>query len=384
MLVPWSSLADESVLLPFVNGRRTMAVFPQKRPLILLTSRPPQLETPFSVFNESILTPNDLFYVRYHLAGVPTSIDTSTFRLEIKGKVSSPLSLSIDDLKNQFEPVELVAVNQCSGNSRGFVEPRVPGGQWANGAMGNARWKGVRLKDILDKAGVSGSAKQVAFRGLDYPILETTPAFQKALEADHAMDGEVMVAYEMNGSDLPLLNGFPIRLIVPGFYATYWVKHLHEVTVLDGDLDSFWMKTAYRIPDNDCACVAPGTAPTKTRPIGRFDIRSFITSVSGGQKITAGKRITVRGIAFDGGAGIETVQFSSDGGQTWTETKLGKDYGNYSFREWTCHFTPRAPGDYQLQSCAVSRKGERQPKEPSWNPGGYMRNVIETVRVIAT
>jgi sulfite dehydrogenase len=383
MLVPWSSLAEETIVQPFVNGRRTMAVFPQKKPLILLTSRPPQLETPFSVFNESILTPNDLFYVRYHLAGVPTSVDTSTFRLEIKGKVSSPLSLSLHDLKEQFDPVELVAVNQCSGNSRGFFEPRVPGGQWANGAMGNARWKGVRLKDILNKAGIDASAKQVAFRGLDYPILDTTPAFQKALDADHAMDGEVMIAYEMNGSELPLLNGFPIRLIAPGFFATYWVKHLHEVTVLDDEFANFWMKTAYRIPDNDCTCVTPGATPTKTRPIGRFDVRSFITSLGDGQKIQVGKRITVRGIAFDGGAGIETVEFSSDGGATWTETKLGKDYGNYSFREWTCHFTPKTAGDYPLQCCAVTRKGETQPKEPLWNPGGYMRNVIETVRVNA-
>lgn len=383
VLVPWSSLAEETIMQPFANGRRTMAVFPQKKPLILLTSRPPQLETPFSVFNESILTPNDLFYVRYHLAGVPTSIDTATFRLEIKGKVNTPLSLSVRDLKKQFESVELVAVNQCSGNSRGFFEPRVPGGQWANGAMGNARWKGVRLKDILDKAGIDGSAKQVALRGLDYPILDTTPAFQKALDVDHAMDGEVMVAYEMNGSDLPLLNGFPIRLIVPGFFATYWVKHLHEVTVLDEDLASFWMKTAYRIPDNDCACVAPGTVPTKTRPIGRFDVRSFITSLSDGQTLAVGKRIGIRGIAFDGGAGIETVEFSSDGGNTWTETKLGKDYGNYSFREWTCHFTPKTAGNYSLQCRAVTRNGETQPTEPRWNPGGYMRNIIETVHVSA-
>ncbi|HEV2455298.1 MAG TPA: molybdopterin-dependent oxidoreductase [Verrucomicrobiae bacterium] len=383
MLAPWSSLAEETIMMPFANGQRRMVVFPQKKPLILLTSRPPQLETPFSVFNESILTPNDLFYVRYHLAGVPTSVDTTTFRLEVKGKVGSPLSLSVHDLKKQFDAVELVAVNQCSGNSRGYFEPRVAGGQWSNGAMGNARWKGARLKDILQKAGIDGTAKQVAFRGLDHPVLDTTPAFQKALDADHAMDGEVMVAYEMNGSDLPLLNGFPIRLIVPGFYATYWVKHLHEITVLDEDLDSFWMKTAYRIPDNDCACVTPGAAMSKTRPIGRMNIRSFITNLSDGQKIAVGKRITIRGIAFDGGDGIDTVQFSSDGGQTWTETKQGRNYGNYSFREWTCHFTPKAAGDYQLQCCAVNRKGETQPKQPLWNPSGYMRNVIETIRVSA-
>lgn len=383
MLVPWSSLADETITMPFANGQRRMVVYPQKKPLILLTSRPPQLETPFSVFNKGILTPNDEFFVRYHLAGIPTSIDTDTFRVEVKGKVNTPLSLSLRDLKEQFEQVELVAVIQCSGNGRGFFQPRVPGGQSGNGTMGNARWKGVRLKDILDKAGVAAAAQQVSFRGLDKPVLETTPNFGKALDIEHAMDGEVMVAYEMNGEDLPMLNGFPLRLVVPGCYGTYWVKQLHEITVLDEHFASFWMDTAYRVPDNDCECVPAGSPVTKTRPIGRYDVRSFITSLADGDKITAGKRLKVRGIAFDGGAGIDTVEFSSDGGNTWTETTLGHDYGNYSFREWTCQFTPKSAGNFQLQCCAVNRRGETQPKEPRWNPTGYMRNVIETVRVTA-
>jgi sulfite dehydrogenase len=381
VLVPWSSLADETITMPFANGQRRMVVYPQKKPLILLTSRPPQLETPFSVFNKSILTPNDEFFVRYHLAGIPTSIDTDKFRVEIKGQVNSPLSLSLHDLKKQFEQVEMVAVIQCSGNGRGYFNPRVPGGQSGNGTMGNARWKGVRLKDILNKVGVAADAKQVSFRGMDKPILDTTPNFGKALDIDHAMDGEVMVAYEMNGEDLPMLNGFPLRLVVPGCYGTYWVKQLHEITVLNEHFASFWMDTAYRVPDNDCECVPAGTPATKTRPIGRYDVRSFITSFADGDKITVGEKIKIRGIAFDGGAGIEAVEFSSDGGNTWTETTLGEDYGNYSFREWTCHFTPQTAGNYRLQCCAVNRKGETQPKDPRWNPTGYMRNVIETVRV---
>ncbi|HEX3625323.1 MAG TPA: molybdopterin-dependent oxidoreductase [Verrucomicrobiae bacterium] len=383
VLVPWSSLADETVMMPFANGQRRMVVYPQKKPLILLTSRPPQLETPFSVFNKGILTPNDEFFVRYHLAGIPTSIDSDKFRVDVKGTVNSPLSLSLHDLKTQFEQVEMVAVIQCSGNGRGFFNPRVPGGQSGNGTMGNARWKGVRLKDILNKAGMAANAKQVMFRGMDKPPLDTTPNFGKALDVDHAMDGEVMVAYEMNGADLPMLNGFPLRLVVPGCYGTYWVKQLHEITVLDKDWVSFWMDAAYRVPDNDCECVPPGSPATKTRPIGRYDVRSFITSLADGDKISVGKKIKLRGIAFDGGSGINTVQFSSDGGNTWTETSLGKDYGNYSFREWTCHFTPKTAGDYQLQCCALNRKGETQPKEARWNPAGYMRNVIETVRVSA-
>ena len=249
--------ADESVTLSFGNGERPLVAYPGKRPLIRLTTRPPQLETPFSAFDEGVITPNDAFFVRYHLAGIPLMIDPDAFRLVVEGKVDNSLSLSLSELKTGFEPVELIAVNQCAGNSRGFFEPRVPGGQIANGAMGNARWKGAPLKALLAKAGVQAGAVQLSFRGLDEPVLPETPAFVKALDLDHALDGEVMVAYAMNGEDLPWLNGFPVRLVVPGYYGTYWLKHLTKITVLGAPLDNFWMKTAYRIPDNACACVEP-------------------------------------------------------------------------------------------------------------------------------
>ena len=179
-------------------------------------------------------------------------------------------------------PIEYVAVNQCSGNSRAFFTPRVAGGQLGNGAMGNAKWRGVPLKTVLDMAGVQAGAKQVRFDGLDGPVLPATPDFAKALELDHAADGEVMLAYSMNDADLPMLNGYPLRLVVPGYFGTYWVKHLNEVTVLDTVLDNFWMATAYRIPDNPCACVTPGSTVKKTVPIARFPVRSFITNVKEG------------------------------------------------------------------------------------------------------
>jgi DMSO/TMAO reductase YedYZ molybdopterin-dependent catalytic subunit len=377
-------MAGESVVtMPFANGERRLVKFPQKRELLLVTMRPPQLETPFSIFNDGVLTPNDAFFVRYHLAQVPTNIDLDQFRVTVKGKVSSPLSLSVADLKTQFEPVELVAVNQCSGNSRGFSNPRVAGGQLGNGAMGCARWKGVRLKDVLNKAGVAGGAKQVTFNGLDQPVLEKTPDFVKALEVDHALDGETMLAYEMNGEDLPMLNGYPLRLVVPGYYGTYWVKHLNEITVTDEEFAGFWMKSAYLIPDNAGACVAPGTTPSRTRPIGRYNVRSFITSLADGDRVEAGQRFTVRGIAFDGGYGISSVRFSVDGGQTWREATLGRDLGKYAFREWTIPFSAARAGSYELKVCAVNGIGQSQPTEALWNPPGYMRNVIETVRVTA-
>jgi sulfite dehydrogenase len=380
---PLKLSAAAELEMPFANGHRRLATFPQKRPMILVTTRPPQLETPFSIFNEGILTPNDAFFVRYHLSQIPTAIDPDQFRLQIKGKVNSPLSLSIEDLKSKFDPVEIIAVNQCSGNSRGFSQPRVAGGQLGNGAMGNARWKGVPLKELLTKAGVAAGAKQVTFQGLDGPVVEQTPAFVKAINVDHSLDGEVMVAYQMNDQDLPMLNGFPLRLVVPGYYGTYWVKHLHAITVVSEEFTGFWMSSAYRIPDNAGASVEPGTAPVKTKPIDRLNVRSFVTSVADGDKVPLGKALSIRGIAFDGGYGIQSVRVSEDGGRAWREAELGKDYGKYSFREWTYPFVAQEAGNYEIKVCASNRIGQTQPATPLWNPAGYMRNVIETVHFSA-
>ena len=375
------AFAADTVTLPFDNGERPLVKYPQKRPMIGLTSRPPQLETPFSVFNESVITPNDAFFVRYHLADLPLDIDAATFSVEVKGKVDKPLKLSMADLR-KMPSVEIVAVNQCSGNSRGFSEPRVAGGQLANGAMGNARWRGVPLKAVLDKAGVQQGAKQVTFNGMDNPVSDKTPDFVKALDVDHARDGEVMLAYAMNGRDLPVLNGFPLRLVVPGYYGTYWIKHLNEITVIDNTFDGFWMKSAYRIPDTDCACIEPGTAPKATIPINRFNVRSFVTNLSNGAKVRAGRPTLVKGIAFDGGKGIKQVGVSIDGGKTWVEAKLGKDLGKYSFRQWWLPVT-LAAGAHDIKVRATNQAGQTQPATAQWNPPGYMRNVIETTSVTA-
>ena len=383
MGVPLAGFAAESVTLPFGNGERELAKYPQKRPLIRLTTRPPQLETPFSVFNEGAITPNDAFFVRYHLTDAPPSdLDADTFKIAVKGKVNTPLNLSVQDLKTGFTPIEIVAVNQCSGNSRGFFAPRVAGGQLANGAMGNARWTGVRLRAILDKAGLQAGARQVTFNGADGPAIPETPDFVKALDIDHARDGEVMLAYQMNGADLPILNGFPVRLIVPGYYGTYWVKHVNDINVIDNVFDGFWMRTAYRIPDNACACVEPGGKVASSIPINRFNTRSFITSLADGAKVKAGGEMLVKGIAFDGGSGIGDVLLSGDGGRTWSGTKLGQDLGRYSFREWQAPMT-FSPGPHALQVRAFNRIGQSQPLEPLWNPAGYMRNVVETTRITA-
>jgi sulfite dehydrogenase len=179
-----------------------------------------------------------------------------------------------------------------------------------------------------------------------------------------------------------MLNGYPVRLVVPGYYGTYWVKHLSEIAVVDHEFDGFWMKPAYRVPDNACACVDPGTAPASTRPIGRFNVRSFITSVADGARVRAGDPLAVRGIAFDGGQGVREVAFSTDGGQSWRGARLGADMGRYSFREFTFGFTP-AKGAHDLRVRAWNRSGDSQPMEALWQPAGYMRNVIESVKVTA-
>lgn len=369
--------------LPFANGARPLVAYPGKRPLIRLTARPPQLETPFEIFDQGVLTPNDAFFVRYHLADIPLGIDPNSYRLTVGGAVMQNLSLSLDNLKKDFETVEIVAVNQCSGNSRGYVEPRVGGGQLAHGGMGNARWRGVSLKAVLDKAGVKAGAITVAFNGLDRPVLPETPDFMKSLQIDHARDGDVMLAYSMNDAELPMLNGFPIRLIVPGFYGTYWVKHLSDIVVLDKPLDSYWMTVAYRIPDNACACTPVGKPAESTRPINRLNVRSFITNVVNGARVAASSHFDLRGIAFDGGAGISRVEVSVDDGVHWRDARLGEDLGRYSFREWRLS-TPLPQGLHVLMSRAINAQGQTQPLEPLWNPSGYMRNVVERVSVQAS
>jgi sulfite dehydrogenase (cytochrome) subunit A len=376
--LPRIAAAQTTVTLPMQNGVRPLVAFPQKRPLILLTPRPPQLETPMAVFDEGVLTPNDAFYVRWHLSNIPQSVDASTHRIAVTGAVQRPLSISLEDLA-KLPTVEVVAVNQCSGNSRGLFSPRVPGGQWDNGAMGNARWTGVRLRDILDRAGLTSAAKQVQFNGLETPAIPSTPDFKKSLDIDVARGDDVIVAYLMNGEPMPLLNGYPVRLIVPGWYATYWVKMLSDITVLDHVDDNFWMKSAYRIPDTPHANVVPGSTGFTTVPINKMDVRSFATNIANGASMKPGVT-TLRGIAFDGGSGVRRVEVSADGGTTWRDARLERDYGKYSFRRWNAPWEAR-PGSYTIAVRASANDGSVQTSTPIWNPSGYMLNTIETYKV---
>jgi DMSO/TMAO reductase YedYZ molybdopterin-dependent catalytic subunit len=378
------AFADAMIRLPLPGGpdeRFITTAFPEKGALILQRTRPPLLETPFEVFDQSVFTPNDRFFVRWHWAVIPSDVNVESFRLAVRGHVTRELSLSLDELL-ALPRVELAAVNQCSGNSRGYFEPRVPGGEWSHGAMGNARWTGVRLKDVLDRAGVKAGAVQVRFGGMDEPVVPDAPDFMKSLDIDHAGDGEVMLAYAMNGEQLPLLNGFPLRLIVPGWYSTYWVKMLNDIEVLDQPDTNFWMKTAYTIPDTPHASVKPGETGFKSVPISRMVPRSFITNIEAGDTLRAGAATLVRGIAFGGDSGVARVEFSSDGGKSWQQAQLGSDEGKYSFRQWQIRFAVPARGEHVLMVRCTSSSGETQPDTPNWNPAGFMRNVIEQTPVL--
>ena len=371
---------ETTVDLPLPGGpdaRQLTTAFPEKGEMILQRTRPPLLETPLSVFDQGVLTPNDQFYVRWHLSVIPSQVDVTTFRLAVDGHVAKPLSLSLAELL-ALPPFELVALNQCSGNSRGLFQPRVPGGQWENGAMGNAKWTGVRLRDLLDHAGVKPGAVEVRFNGLETPALPTMPYFKKSLSIDHARDGEVMVAYLMNGTQMPLLNGFPLRLIVPGWYSTYWVKMLSHIEVLDQPDENYWTKAAYRVPDTPGANVSPTETGYKTVPITRLIPRSFITNFQTGNIVKSGAPVMVRGIAFGGDCGVSGVSLSTDGGISWQATELGADAGKYSFRRWQTQFTAPAAGVLTLSVRCTNTKGTMQPWTPIWNPGGYMLNAIQT------
>jgi len=342
---------------PLLAGR-PLVRYPEKTDLILLTARPPQLETPLSYFDRAI-TPNDAFFVRYHIFPIP-----------------------MDDLK-KFPRASVTAVAQCSGNSRGRFAPRVLGGQWGDGAMGNAVWTGARLQDVLKAAGARSGALDVTFDGLDKPAFPTVPDFVKALDVQRIMnDPDVIVAYEMNGQRLPMLNGFPARLVVPGWYATYWVKNLSEITVLTDRFEKFWMKPGYRIPDTPCGCVEPGTAPKSTVPITRMTVRSFIAAPANGSRVAANQPVTLKGIAFDGGYGVREVQISDNLGATWSRATLGADHGRYSFREWSATWKPTGTGTTRLMVRAFNGIGESQGPEPLWNPAGYLRNVIEQITLV--
>jgi sulfite dehydrogenase len=364
-----------------VTSYVTMATLPGKKPLIELSDRPPNYETPLEYLRTPI-TPNDEFFIRYHLADIP-QVKAEGYKIAVGGDgANGTTEITLDDLKKMPE-VEVVAVNQCSGNRRGLSKPHVQGVEWGYGAMGCARWKGAKLKDILDKAGIKKEAIEVAFDGADGPSVQGTPDFIKSIPVWKAIEESTIVAYEMNGQPLPHFNGFPARLVVPGWTGTYWIKHLTKIDALTKPQGGFWMNPAYRIP--------LGKFPIRDRfvtqetavntPITEIVVNSLVTSHREGDKVKAGK-VTVSGLAWDGGYGISSVQVSTDGGKIWSAAKLGQDLGRFAFRPWSFDITAKK-GQNSVMVNATNVIGQSQTAALIFNPAGYHNNVIQNLTLVA-
>jgi DMSO/TMAO reductase YedYZ molybdopterin-dependent catalytic subunit len=355
----------------------TLEALPGKKPLIKLSYRPPNYETPIEYFRTAI-TPNDAFFVRYHLSDIP-EVDAKTWKISLGGEgANGTAEINLDDLK-QMPAVEIVAVNQCSGNRRGLFDPHVPGVEWGYGAMGCARWKGARLKDVLEKVGVKKEAIEIVFDGADKGAVDKTPDFIKSVPVWKAMEDTSLIAYEMNGQPLPHLNGFPARIILPGWTGTYWVKHVTSIKAVTKPESGFWMNPAYRLPLGKFPLVARFTSQETAvnTPITEMVVNSLITSHADGASVQAGTAIG--GVAWDGGYGIRTVEVSSDGGKTWTPATLGEDLGRFAFRTFT--FPVRGKGKVTVMARATNAIGQTQTAALIHNPAGYHHNVMHSVTV---
>ena len=353
-----------------------------KVPLIKRTWRPPNYETPIEYFAEDF-TPNRAFFVRYHLANIP-EVSAASWSLNVGGpSAASPFSVNLDQLKRDFPAAEVAAVCQCSGNRRGLFQPHVTGVEWGVAAMGNARWKGARLKDVLAKAGMKPDAVEIVLDGADGPVMPATPDFVKSIPVWKAIEENTLIAYEMNGEPLPHWNGFPARIVVPGWTGTYWMKHVTSIQAVPKAYDGFWMKSAYRIPKGRFPLIDRFlTQETDANtPITEMVVNSLIVGISAGQKFPMGQPLTVKGVAWDGGSGISRVDVSSDGGRNWTEATLGPDHGRYSFRSFSLTVTPSARGAATIMSRASNRAGSAQTFELIHNPPGYHHNVVQRIAV---
>jgi DMSO/TMAO reductase YedYZ molybdopterin-dependent catalytic subunit len=357
-----------------------LASLPGKQALIKRSFRPPNFETPVAFFSTPF-TPNDAFFVRYHLANIP-EVDVQDWKLRIGGEsVEKPLEFTLEELKSRFEPVEIAAVCQCAGNRRGMVRPRVPGIQWGHGAMGNARWKGVRLKDVLNRAGLKKDALEVVFEAADSGMVAQTPDFAKSLPLAKALDQNTLIAFEMNGKPLPHWNGFPVRLVVPGWTATYWVKHLTSIDAIARPFEGFWVKTAYRVPEEAFPMQERFLSQENAAntPITEMMVNSLITNIESGQRFRLSQSIDLKGIAWDGGYGIQQVEVSIDAGKSWRQAVIGNDHGRFSWRQWHFRFKPHKKGSYRLMVRATNRSGVTQPLQLIQNPAGYHHNRVQTI-----
>jgi DMSO/TMAO reductase YedYZ molybdopterin-dependent catalytic subunit len=346
-----------------------------KGKLISRSVRPPDYETPVALL-DSFITPIEHFYVRSHMP-VPPSPDAAAWRLQVTGEVATPLSLSVADLRAM--PAATVTMTlECAGNGRAFFDPPVAGIQWQKGAVGTARWTGVRMAEVLKRAGARPAGRFAIMNAADRP-LGTMPDFVRQIPIGKAMDPDTLIAYEMNGQPIPLVHGFPLRAIVPGWEGAYAIKWLNEVTVSASETDSFWVVTGYRYPTRR---VAPGAAvdAKDMAPLVGLAVKSLITQPLEGAAVAVG-RIPVAGFAWAGEHDISRVEISSDAGASWQPARLVGEQARYAWRRFEFAFEATRPESYLILSRATDAKGRVQPAVAQWNPSGYLWNEPDSVRI---
>jgi len=348
-----------------------------KRGMVVRSIRPQALETPIDGFADYI-TPTDRFFVRTHVH-VPQVV-LADWRLTVDGEVTRPLALTLDDLR-QLPSAELVGVLECAGNGRAFHEPSMPGLQWTTGAVGNGRWKGIRLADLLKRAGVKPTATAVLFGGADEPI-GTMADFERSIPLAKALDPNTLLAYEMNGRTLPLAHGFPLRAVTPGWAGNSWIKWLTSIRVLDREHEGPWMRSAYRHPGKP---VWPGAAvPAEDMsPVTSLRVKSLITFPLEHTIVPPGERVRIRGVAWTGDTGpVTAVEVSVDGGRRWRAAALNpRQQARFGWRQWDFDWLPSGAGYYTILARARDAAGHTQPFEQEWNPSGYLWNVVPRLRV---
>ena len=321
------------------------------------------------------LTPTGLHYLLVHY-DIP-EVDPARWRLRLGGRVAHPLSLSLDDLRRR--PAQSLAVTlECAGNGRALMGPRRIGHPWMGEAIGTAEWTGTPLRGLMDEAGLRPDAVELVFTGLDRGIeAHQVQAYQRSLSVADAGQPEVLLAYAMNGEPLPPQHGFPLRLVVPGWYGMTSVKWLDQIEAVAEPFQGFQMAHAYRY------------APTSEwigEPVNRIRVRSLLVPPGIPDFITRTRLVergpvTLRGAAWAGGRSVVSVEVSADGGQTWAAAELGEAVSPFAWADWS--FTWQAqPGPATLCARATDSAGNVQPLEPDWNYGGYGNNAVQRVDVI--
>jgi sulfite oxidase len=371
-----AALAGSAVapLLSWASTQGTFLNIPGENGMIVRSARFLDLETPVEYFN-TWLTPVPHFFVRNHMHE-PSELDAATWRLTVGGEVEKPFTLTLAEL-SKLETHSVVNTLECAGNGRGLHRPQVPGIQWGKGAVGTARFSGPLLRDVLQRAGIKPTGKHVMFRGLD-DIPGKVPPFIRSIPIEKALDADTLIATHMNGAPLTKHHGFPARALVPGWIGSASCKWLTEIKVLEVEFAGNFMSPGYRFPNQPGK---PGEAvkPEDTHPVTALGVKSVISGPLDGARVASG-RVAVHGTAWAGEAEVVKVEVSTDGGANWNAATLGHDRARYAWRLWTYDWRAKA-GDYAILARATDSQGRTQPSTPIWNPGGYLYNAPDQVKI---